>query len=310
MARPAAPPAESPRAARPVDDGEITPERAAIRRYYEASTSRFLRIGGSGQVAAIHRGLWPEGVRDAAEAADQINIRLAELAERLLGRPPARVRDLGCGVGGTLLHLASRWPGTQLDGVTLSAEQVRIAGRLIAERGQTARLRVAQGDFLAPDPGMAPADLVLAIESHVHAPSARAFLKAALQGLAPGGLLVIVDDMLSRPEHDLTPREAARLSTFRRGWHLGHVTDPARLVSEAQALGLEPVAQEDLTQLLNLARARDIALRAAGPLADAMGLGRWPLFANMIGGNALTESYRAGTMRYVMAAFQRPAGVP
>jgi cyclopropane fatty-acyl-phospholipid synthase-like methyltransferase len=289
------------------------PDAAAVRRYYEASTARFLRLGGSGASVAIHRGLWAPGITTPAEAASHVNDLIAELAETALGRAPERVLDMGCGVGGSLLHLGKRWPEAGLHGITLSAEQTRIATSLSAERGLAGRMRVVQGDFLAVGDadaaGDAAADLVIAIESHVHAPSAQAFLAAAARRVRDGGLLVIVDDMLARPEDTLSPRERARLDAFRRGWHLGHVPTTETLAAVAATLGLMPSASQDLTPLLHLRRARDVALRLAGPAADALGLGRWPIFANMIGGNALTESYRAGTMRYCLAAFRKTEGV-
>lgn len=308
---PAAAPGESILAGRPAALRASSPEAPptdAVRRYYEASTARFLRLGGSGAAAAIHRPLWADCVTTPAGAADHINARIADLAGLLLPGPPDRVLDMGCGVGGTLLHLARRWPDAALEGLTLSAEQVRIARALAARRGLAGRVQVRQADFLHPAAARQPADLVLAIESHVHAPSAAAFLAAAARALRPGGLLVVVDDMLARPEATLSPAEAARLDAFRRGWHLGHVPDVAGFVSTAGEAGLVPAMQQDLTLLLRLTRARDRALRVAGPVADALGLGRWPLFANMIGGNALTESYRNGTMRYTLAAFRRRGG--
>jgi hypothetical protein len=60
----------------------------------------------------------------------------------------------------------------------------------------------------------------------------------------------------------------------------------------AEGRGYRLLAQHDLGPLLRLDRWRDRALRLAGPVADALGLARWPLFANMIGGNALTQAYR------------------
>lgn len=305
MAQPDTPPSNVP-------PSRHLARRDAVQRYYEASTRRFLRLGGSGATAAIHRGLWAEGVRTPAEAADHINARIGDLAETLLGHPPAQVSDMGCGVGGTLIHLAARWPKARLSGVTLSAEQVRIAQGLIGARGLAERVRVTQGDFLHASqpsgPAQPGADLAIAIESHVHAPDAGAFLRAAAGQLRPDGLLVIVDDMLHRPEAALDAAGAARLSAFKRGWHLGHVPDPDSLTDAARAEGFAPEARHDLTPLLRLDRLRDRVLRLAGPLADRLSLGRWPLFANMIGGNALTESYLAGDMRYVMLAFRRTAG--
>ena len=275
------------------------PDRAsasAVERYYDASTRRFLAVGGSGEALAIHRPLWGAGVATPQAAAAHVNTLVASAAEDALGRPPAQVRDLGCGVGGTLFHLARHWPEARLGGLTLSAEQVRLARRHASARGLGGRVEVTQSDFTLPTT-LPPADLVLAIESHVHSDSAASFLRAAQGHLRRGGVLIVVDDMLADapPAH---PRAARLIDAFRRGWRLGHVTPGSALLAEAGRQGFAAVATLDLTPLLRLDRLRDRALRLAGPLADALGLGRFALFANMIGGNALTEAYRAGIMRY------------
>ena len=279
-----------------------TAPQAALRRYYEASTARFLAVGGSGRSLAIHRGLWDEGVQDAEAAADRVNARIVACL-RHLGRPdPARVRDLGCGVGGSLLHFARAWPRADLEGITLSPRQAAMARDFVAERALADRVRIVCGDFL--DGATSPVDLAVAVESHVHAPSAAAFLRAAHAALRPGGTLAVVDDMLARPEATLDGSEARLLATFRRGWHLGHVPDAEGLVAAAEAAGLRPLGGEDLTPLLRLDRWRDRALHLAAPMADAAGLGRWPLFSNMIGGNALTVAYLRGMMRYRLMLFE------
>ncbi|MCC5983047.1 MAG: glucans biosynthesis glucosyltransferase MdoH [Rhodobacteraceae bacterium] len=290
---------------RPCDRAPAGPNRVAA--YYDASTRRFLRLGGSGAALAIHRPLWAEGVADLPAASDHVNALVAEAAEAALGRPPAQVCDLGCGVGGTLFHLAARWPEAALTGVTLSAEQVRIGRAQAQARGLAERVRVVRSDFTHP-PTLPQADLVIAIESHVHAASAGAFLQAARAHLRPGGVLVVVDDMLAVPDAALTARGRRLLDAFRRGWRLGHVTPAAGLIAAARAEGFAPAAEADLSRYLRLNRLRDRALRLAGPLADALGLGRVPLFANMIGGNALTEAHRAGLLRYQMVVLRDRAG--
>jgi len=274
---------------------------AGLRRYYEASTRRFLAFGGSGRSLAIHRGLWAPGIDTAEAAADHIN---ALIAARLRARgvaTPGRVRDLGCGVGGSLLHLARAWPEARLEGVTLSPTQAALGRSFAAERGLGPRLEITCGDFL--DAPATPADLAIAIESHVHAPSAAAFLAAARRHLRSGGHLVLVDDMLARPEATLAPAEARRVATIRRGWHLGHLPEAEALKRTARAAGLPCLHDEDLTHMLDLRRPRDRALHLIAPLADAAGLGRWPLFSNMIGGDALTRAYLGGLMRYRLMIF-------
>lgn len=281
------------------------PDLNTVEQYYDASTRRFLAVGRSGEALAIHRPLWADGVRTHTDAAAYINSLIADQAEAALGRPPERVVDLGCGVGGTVFHLAQKWPDALLCGITISAEQVRLAQMHGNASALDARCSFLRSDFTLPMT-LPRADLVVAVESHVHAPSATQFLQSALRHLRPGGVLVLVDDMLTRPETALTARETARLAQFRSGWRLGHVPDCEGLVARAQAMGFSVATVEDLTRYLHLGRLRDHALSVVGPVADLMRLSRWPLFGNMIGGNALTQSYRAGQMRYTMLVLQSP----
>lgn len=285
---------------------DATPSRNAVARYYDASTRRFLVMGGSGAALAIHRPLWGAGVTGPAMAAAHVNDLIADAAETALGAPPARVTDLGCGVGGTVLHLAHRWPEAELTGITISAQQAGMAEGHAAARGVAGRCRFLRSDFLMPTT-LPCADLVIAVESHVHAPDAASFLQAARRHLRPGGVLLLVDDMLARPEDSLTSAETRRLRQFRRGWRLGHVPDHEGLAALAGSMGWQTEAVMDLSGLLRLNRLRDRALRVAGPLADRLGLAGVPLFGNMIGGNALTESYRAGQMRYTLMVLRAAA---
>ena len=280
---------------------EAVQVRNPVARYYDRSTRRFLSMGGSGAALAIHRPLWAEGVSSHVMAAGHVNCLIAAQAEAALGSRPLRVVDLGCGVGGTVFHLAERWPEAELCGITLSAEQVRLAEAHARARGVAERCQFLRSDFLLPTT-LPRADLVIAVESHVHAPDAAAFLAAAMRHLQPGGVLVLVDDMLAGPE--VATSAAPRIAQILRGWRLGHIPDSAGLVEAAREEGLALVEAHDLTGLLRLDRLRDRGLRLVGPVADRLGLARYPVFGNMIGGNALTESYRAGQMRYQLMVFR------
>ena len=284
---------------------DAAPRQNAVAQYYDASTARFLAVGGSGAALAIHRPLWAEGITTPEAAAAHANDLIAKAALSALGRAPDHVCDLGCGVGGSVFHLAALWPNARMAGITLSAQQVRLARLHATARGLGDRCQFIQSDFTLPTT-LPRADLVLAIESHVHIDSAARFLDAARAHLAPGGVLVVVDDMLARADTKLSKREQALVGAFRRGWRLGHVTPRSTFVTQAQELGYDTLAQHDLNALLRLDRMRDRALRFAGPVADWLGLTRFAVFANMVGGNALTQAYRAGIMSYSMVVLRAP----
>ena len=270
-----------------------------VAKYYDANTRRFLVVGGSRGAVAIHRELWGAGIETSEAAAAHVNDLVAQAGLAALESPPDAVSDLGCGVGGTMFHLARLWPETRFTGYTLSETQARMGQTMSDERGLSQRCRLMAEDFTAVTAPVL-ADLAVAIESHTHVASLLAFLMAAKRHLKPGGVLIMVDDVLAKPFSELPRSDQVLVETFKRGWRLAHMPSIGEITQTAEALGLTLVNETDLSPLLRLNRLRDRALRVVAPLADKLGLGRFALFANMIGGNALTQLHRQGTMRYMM----------
>jgi cyclopropane fatty-acyl-phospholipid synthase-like methyltransferase len=277
-----------------------------VAQYYDANTRRFLANSDTGQAVAIHRKLWAPGIQTSEAAAAHVNDLILDATVRALGSAPATVTDLGCGVGGSLFHLASRWPETLLTGYTLSSTQRQMAQQLAQARGFHERCVVRQADFtqLEQPPRSA---LVMAIESHTHLPSLHDFFKAASRHIQPGGVLILVDDMLKQSVSTLRRQDQLRVDTFKRGWRLGHVPAVSDVLNLANQFGFDPVAQQDLGPYLRLHQRWDYGLNLIAPPLDWLGLTRVPKFANMVGGNALTLCYRSGVMRYMMMVWRASA---
>jgi cyclopropane-fatty-acyl-phospholipid synthase len=68
------------------------------------------------------------------------------IAAKLLLRPGQRVLDIGSGWGGLALHLAAEH-GVEVDGLTLSAEQLKVAQRRAAAAGLADRVRFHLRDY-------------------------------------------------------------------------------------------------------------------------------------------------------------------
>src|SRR3954447_17850705 len=188
--------------------------RGTVRDYYDANTWKFLLTG---EARAIHRELWGPGVTSRSEAVHQAH---ALVLDQL--RPgDRRVLDLGCGVGTAALYLARRRP-VEVVGVSISPAQIRLAERFAARGGPLqGRARFIAGDFTALPADVTGFDLAFAIEAFLHADPAAAFFEQAARALAPGGALVIVDDVRS------SDRDDAALDDFRAGWHAPSVLSVA-----------------------------------------------------------------------------------
>jgi len=251
----------------------------------------------------FYRKLWAPGVDTPAVAAAHINDLVTQAAVSALGHEPSAVTDLGCGVGGSLFHLALCWPHSSLTGYTLSHAQVQIAQALALQRQLQDQCEIRQGDFTALD-SVARSELVIAIESHTHLPSLAAFFKAARQHVLPGGIVILVDDMLAGDGSDLTHKDLTLLDAFKRGWRMGHVPTVSQVLNQADEFDFEVLEHRDLGDLLRLYQPWDRVLNCIAPPLDWLSLARIPMFANMIGGNALTVCHRRGVMRYMMVVMR------
>jgi len=132
----------------------------------------------SGSGLAIRRAVWGPSVNTRLEAFQYVDSLIAEEAESLRSKfgDPLRVCDFGCGVGTSLLFLASRMPidGT---GVTISPLQARTSNDRFRQSGFGERLRCIEGDFLSAAPNIGAAHVVLSIEAFVHSSEPEAFFE-------------------------------------------------------------------------------------------------------------------------------------
>jgi SAM-dependent methyltransferase len=154
-------------------------ETAAIQAYYDARAV--------------------EAIRDFVGANPRIE-RAWETLERTAGPDaPARILELGCGIGGISWRLARRWPGAAVTGLDISPQSIEYARRLFGPDG----IAFVEG-ALAPGSVDGPIDLVVLFDVYEHvAEDERPELHRALGALL-GSTASIV---LSAP----TPRHLARL---------------------------------------------------------------------------------------------------
>jgi SAM-dependent methyltransferase len=101
--------------------------------------------------------------------------------------PPARILSLGEGEGRNAVYLATR--GYQVTGVDASAVGLRKAERLAGEKGVSIATVVSDLEHYAIVPGAW--DAVVLIFCHLPMPLRRQVHRAVVEGLRPGGVLVL-----------------------------------------------------------------------------------------------------------------------
>jgi cyclopropane fatty-acyl-phospholipid synthase-like methyltransferase len=273
-----------------------------VAAYYDANTRRFLHFGGSGKTAAIHRQIWAPGVETAEQAFGYLNQLVADAVRPALHlQKPARLLDLGCGVGGTATWLVERM-GISVVGVTNSVVQQKHAAERSRNLGLEERCQFLLADFMdLPDAGAFNA--ANAIESFVHTPDAERFFIQVNQQLLGGGRLVICDDFLA--EHETIPDGAAAtwLIRFQRDWHINTLVTLSAAQAMAQRAGFRLVEATDLSSYLpsfHPILLSTVAWLTQLPVRSAY-------WQNLSGGTALQVCVSRGWTRYLALIFEKEA---
>jgi S-adenosylmethionine-diacylgycerolhomoserine-N-methlytransferase len=105
------------------------------------------------------------------------------------------VLELGCGTGRNLFAVAGRWPGARLTGLDISAEMLATAEASARRRGlDVTFVQGDAGDFDAAGLGCETGfDRIFVSYALSMIPQWERTVRSALNALAPGGLLHIVD---------------------------------------------------------------------------------------------------------------------
>lgn len=223
---------------------------------------------------------------------------------RGLALPPApRVLDAGCGYGASMLDMAPGVGGEWL-GISLSDVQVRRGNAEAAARGLGAQVRLVVASYDQPLAGKF--DWIFGIESLIHSPDPVATVRNLAAALAPGGALMVVDDM---PEEGLSAEQAAAVELFKRCWRCPVAPSRAGWLRAFEAAGLVFSHEADFSALTLPRPAATLAPLIAARRREA----RWKRLFGLgyrseadLGGMVLETLLGEGVIRYRMLVARRP----
>ncbi len=214
-----------------------TVDKRVIRGHYNLSTPFYRLLWGP----HIHHGLW-----DAEETPRAAQVQLTEQLADLAGvRGGQSLLDVGCGMGGSSIHLA-KTRDCQATGVTISRLQrgwAALASRWHAAAQRTAFLCADAEAVEFPD---ASFDVVWSVECTEHLFDKPRFFRRAASWLKPGGTLAICAWLAGDQLDD--PAQAQLVYDVCEGFFcpsLGTMEDYRSWMEEA---GLEVVTAADWTR--------------------------------------------------------------
>jgi SAM-dependent methyltransferase len=149
-----------------------------------------------------------------------------DVDRRLRAAPPARVLDLGCGLGASAISLARAYPRAVVLGVDLDDASVAEARAAAAAAGVADRVSFVTGDAAATAED-GPFDLVTVFEALHDIGDPVGTLRAARSVLAEGGAVLVGDE---RVADDFAP-PADQVERMNYGWSVLHCL-PSTLAEE------------------------------------------------------------------------------
>jgi len=287
-----------------------TVEKCSIRGHYDLSTLFYRLLWGP----HIHHGLW-----DADESPRRAQLRLTEGLAALAGISGGEsLLDVGCGMGGSSIHLAKRH-GCRATGVTISPVQRQWAAASSRWHGvgRQTEFRCADAEQVElPDDSF---DVVWSIECTEHLFDKPRFFRRAASWLKPGGTMAICawlagGGLDSEPETHVTPADDRSGNDDRRrqvydvceGFLCPSLGTMADYTSWMESAGLVVETAQDWT--MRVARTWEICsdrvrrskVRWLARLIDRESV----LFLDRF--ETILDAYRSGAMQYGSIVARKP----
>ncbi len=219
-------------------------EKRKIIEYYDLTSPYYQSMWGE----HIHHGYWIRGDESKETAQIQLIEHLAQLANLKTG---SRILDIGCGFGGTSLHLAKRY-GARTTGITISPVQVQMAKEAAAKMNLDSSFLLMDAEDMQ---FAQPFDLLWSVESISHYHDPRRFFASAVKFLKPGGSFALTDWFR---KENLSPADKKKfIEPIEEGMmvELHEMNDYNDFLVSS---GLEVMHRQDLT--LHCAKSWDIGL--------------------------------------------------
>jgi cyclopropane-fatty-acyl-phospholipid synthase len=163
---------------------ERTAARRNVSHHYDLSDELYRRFLDEDMQYSCAYFARPDMSLEEAQAAKKRHI-----AAKLLLKPEQRVLDIGCGWGGMALTLAEE-ADVEVDGVTLSTEQLAVAQARAEARGLAGRARFSLTDYRDVE---GPYDRIVSVGmfEHVGRPNFQAYFDGVARLLTDDGVALI-----------------------------------------------------------------------------------------------------------------------
>lgn len=270
-----------------------------IREFYDASSGLWEKIWGE----HMHHGYYG---KNGNYKLDRRQAQIDLIEELLLwsdcnqSNLPKNVIDVGCGIGGSTLHLAQKFD-CNATGITLSPVQASRAKERAREASLDSKVRFEVANALEMPFGNNTFDLVWSLESGEHMPDKAKFLAECYRVLKPGGRIIFATwchRETTSVAGDLTADEIAHLKEIYRVYCLPYVISLSEYRAIATECGFTNLKVDDWSTAV--APFWDVVIDSAITPQAVMGLVQsgWQTIQGALSLNLMSRGYDRGLIRF------------
>jgi len=270
-----------------------------IREFYDASSELWESIWGE----HMHHGYYG---RNGNYKLDRRQAQIELIEELLLwagyneNNAPQNIIDVGCGIGGSTLHLAEKF-GSKATGITLSPVQASRATERAGEVSLDGQVDFAVANALEMPFEDNTFDLVWSLESGEHMPDKSKFLQECYRVLKPGGKMILATWCHRETDSfagDLTKSEVAHLKEIYRVYCLPYVISLSEYRAIATDCGFKELNSDDWS--IAVAPFWDVVIDSAITPQAIVGLFKagWQTIQGALSLNLMSRGYDRGLIRF------------
>ena len=199
------------------------------------------------QTHCIHHGYYEKGIRTHIQSVINMNDfigRLLNLDSEI--KQCKKILDAGCGIGGTVVYFAKKFPNMKFTGINIVPDHIEVAKNLAKEEKVLSNTEFFIKDFEDTDLSSNQFDAIYLMESSCYALQKRMLIREMYRILKPGGILVIID--VFRTLVELNPVLINIYDSFCKGWGLSDLIDIEEFILYLEKEGFYNIVNKTITK--------------------------------------------------------------
>jgi ubiquinone/menaquinone biosynthesis C-methylase UbiE len=199
---------------------------------------------------ALHFGHYEKGVKSYKDAVVNKNDFIGRILKLDSVEKDSVYLDSGCGVGGTSIFLAKKYPKIKFIGITNSPGQIYLANKFSKDLNVKSNTEFIIGDYLKISVIDNYFDGIFTLQAFMLGPDKKKFLEEAYRVLKPNKKLVIDDVFLRKKPSGFIMKNS--YNVFLKIWKIPSIEPIDKIKSQLETIGFNDIEVLDITKSFRL----------------------------------------------------------